>query len=123
MGKTHEELIKDQSNAARQNLSNFAGRAVEILQELAELGDNDRIRLSAANSILDRVGVVAPTETRITVAPEEHQIARDEAIELMERIKENSQPASLPTPQHSIEAVIVHEGEEVQTTASTEETT
>jgi hypothetical protein len=118
MGKTHEETTRAKADAARGMLSDYANRAVQILQELAEYGDNDRIRLSAANSILDRAGVQAPQQIELSAAPEEHQLARDEAVEIMQRIKENAQPASLPKPPLSIEAVVVHEGDVEEVSAS-----
>ena len=105
-----EERQKAQAQKARLLLSDFAERAAQLLQELAELSENDRIRLSAVNSILDRAGVVAPSETQAPVSPEEHQLVRGEAEETLKRIEANLE-AQRNRKNLSIEAIVLHEGE------------
>lgn len=112
--QTFEEKQKAQAEAARLRLSNFADRAAQILEELAEYSENDRIRLSAADSILNRAGVVAPTELHVRANPEEHQLVRGEAEETLKRIEENMRAQAERPKAISMEAIIVHEGEPEQ---------
>lgn len=100
------------SARVRGTLTKFADRAAQILQELAEFGDNDRIRLSAVNSILDRAGVVAPQQIQVTATQEQHALIRSEAEETLERLRKNVAHAQIEPKHHAIEAVIVHEGVE-----------
>jgi hypothetical protein len=115
MGTSLATSVETQQKATQDRvkgmLNGYAQRAVEILQELAEYAENDRIRLSAVNSILDRAGIVAPQEVKITASPEEHAIIKSEAEETMRRISENVKAAATRRA-HSLEAVMVHEGEE-----------
>lgn len=115
--ETFAEKQRAQAEAARLRLSNFADRAAQILEELAEYSENDRIRLSAADSILNRAGVVAPTEVRVTASPEEHQLVRGEAEETLKRIQENMQ-AQKDRKALSIEAIVLHEGDDQDTSVS-----
>lgn len=93
-------------------LNGYAQRAVEILQELAEYAENDRIRLSAVNSILDRAGVVTPQEIKVTASPEEHAIIRTEAEQVMARIQANAEQAAKRKGERDIETLMLHEGED-----------
>ena len=106
-----EEKQRAQAMHARGMLSDWSKRAVEILQELAEYGENERTRLSAANSILDRAGVVAPTEVKISASPEEHALVRADAEETLAKLARNQAARELPKPALSLEAIVVHEGE------------
>lgn len=92
-------------------LNGYAQRAVEILQELAEYAENDRIRLSAVNSILDRAGVVAPQEIKVTASQEEHQIIKSEAEQVMARIQANAEQAAKRKKERDLEVLMIHEGE------------
>jgi len=102
----------------RAMLSSYAQRAVEILQELAEYGENERIRLSAVNSILDRAGVVAPQEIKVTATQEEHALIRSEAEETIARLTNNVKAQVERTTKPSIEAIMVHEGDTEEESAS-----
>ena len=106
---SHENQIKANADHARTMLSGFTDRAVQILQELAELGDTDRIRLSAVNSILDRAGVITPTEIKVSASKEEHDLVKHEVYEVMERIQANVTHKAAPK---SLEAIMIHEGDE-----------
>lgn len=96
---------------ARTMLTGFTHRAVEILQELAEFGENERTRLSAAAQILDRAGVVAPVELKVTATPEEHALIRGDAEETLARLERNRMQALKGQAPLSLEAIVVHEGE------------
>lgn len=106
---SHENQIKANADHARTMLSGFTNRAVEILQELAELGDTDRIRLSAVNSILDRAGVVTPTEIKVSASKEEHDLVKHEVHEVMERIQANALHKAQPK---SLEVLMLHEADD-----------
>lgn len=93
-------------------LTGYAQRAVEILQELAEYAENDRIRLSAVNSILDRAGVVAPQEIKVTASQEEHAIIRSEAEQTMARIQANAQAAAERKRVRDLDTLMLHEGDD-----------
>lgn len=97
-------------------LNNYAQRAVEILQELAEYAENDRVRLSAVNSILDRAGVVTPQEIKVTATQEEHQIIRTEAEETMRRIQANVEQANKRKAERDLEVLMIHEGDDPAST-------
>lgn len=103
--------------SAREKLAGFLPRAVEIMTELAETSENDRVRLAAAESIADRAGL-GRSQTHVVEAPQaEHDLAAQEAAALLEGIRKNQELQA--GPDVSLEALIVHEGEEVQTVAST----
>ena len=94
---------------ARAKLGRYVGRAVEILEELAEGAENERVRLAAADSILDRAGVGKSTNTQVTVNTDaEHEAARREAEEYAAALARNK--GAVHTQGISLEALIVHEG-------------
>lgn len=105
------EYVKGQAEKARKTLGDFTQRAVQILQELAEFAENDRIRLAAVNSILDRAGVNAPQEIKVTATQEEHALVRAEAEETLAKLERNLATRAISTPKPSLEAVIVHEAD------------
>lgn len=105
------EYVRAQADKSRKTLAGFTDRAVQILQELAEFAENDRIRLAAVNSILDRAGVTAPTEIKVTATQEEHDLVKADAEETLARLQANIEYRALATPKPSLEAVIIHEGE------------
>lgn len=97
--------------AAREKLSRYVGRAVEILEELAEGAENERVRLAAADSILDRAGLGKATSTQVTVeSSAEHEAANREAADVVAALKKNkdhtSAVAGVP-----IDTLIVLEGD------------
>lgn len=102
----------------RQMLNGYAQRAVEILQELAEYAENDRIRLSAVNSILDRAGVVTPQEIKVTASQEEHAIVRTEAEQVMARIQANAEEAAKRKKERDLDVLMLHEGDTEEESAS-----
>lgn len=104
--------------SAREKMTAFLGRAVEIITELAETSENDRVRLAAAESIADRAGLGKSSTTQVAVSQGEHDVATLEAQELLRRIEENQTAPALP---HAVplETLIIHEGEEVLPVAST----
>jgi len=76
--------------AAREKLTRYVGRAVEILDELAEGAENERVRLAAADSILDRAGVGKSSTTQVTVGTDaEHEAARRDAEDAVAAIQRN----------------------------------
>jgi hypothetical protein len=115
-----EEAHRLAIDRTRGLLSTYAERAAQILQELAEYGDNERIRLSAVNSILDRVGVVAPMEVKVTASPEEHQLIRGEAEQVLERIKANAEKQAERSRPKELATLMVleSEGDEVDASSS-----
>jgi len=98
--------------AARDHLTRYAGRAVEILTELAETSENDRVRLAAADSILDRAGVGKSSTQQVNVSQSEQDAATREAQALVDSITRNKQHARITPGGISIDALIVHEGTE-----------
>lgn len=105
------EYVKAQSERARRTLGDFTQRAVQILQELAEFAENDRIRLAAVNSILDRAGVNAPQEIKVTATQEEHALVKADAEETLARLQRNLEQRARPAISPSLEALVVHESE------------
>lgn len=77
---------KTELERMRNKLTRFMPRALEILEELAEGAENDRVRLAAAESILDRAGLGKTQTTNVTVSQAEHDIADREAAEMVARI-------------------------------------
>lgn len=103
--------------SARTKLIDFLPRAVEILTELAETSENDRVRLAAAESVADRAGLGKSNTTQITVSQTEHDVAEIETAELLKRIEANR--AQIEGPKPELSTLIVLEGEELLTPAST----
>lgn len=96
--------------AAREKLDKYLGRAVEIITELAETSENDRVRLAAAESIADRAGLGKSSTTQVNVSQSEHEAARREAEELVARLGDNRGiPAVVVEP--DLDTLIVLEGE------------
>ena len=112
LATSQEQQQKANIERTKAMLNGYAQRAVEILQELAEYADNDRIRLSAINSILDRAGVVTPQEIKVTASPEEHALIRTEAENTMARIEANMQAAAERKKQRDLATLMLHEGED-----------
>jgi hypothetical protein len=101
--------------SARDKLSRYVERAVEILTELAETSENDRVRLSAADSILDRAGMSKAATTQVSVNVGEHEAARKDAEDVLARINANQaeqarKSAAIEAHEVSLEALIVLEG-------------
>ena len=98
--------------SAREKLSRYLPRAVEILTELAETGENERVRLSAAESILDRAGVgKSSTQEVVQHSQAEHEAANRSAQDIVAMLAKNKQGvADMPAPR-DLEVLVVHEGE------------
>lgn len=101
--------------SARERLTRFLPRAVEILEELAELSENDRVRLAAAESIADRAGLTKGTTLDVRTSQAEHDIAQQEALTLLKRIQDNQEEIAAKHVDVSLEALIVHEAEDSAT--------
>jgi predicted sugar kinase len=96
---------------AREKLSRYVNRAVEILEELAEGAENERVRLAAADSILDRAGVGKSTNTQVTVgSAAEHEAANREAADVVAALARNKAHTS-PVQGVPLDTLIVLEGE------------
>lgn len=107
--------------SARDKMNAFLGRAVEIITELAETSENDRVRLAAAESIADRAGLGKSATTQVQVSQAEHDVATLETQELLRRIQENQAEIAAPAHVVPLETLIIHEGvadEDVLTVAS-----
>ena len=102
--------------SAREKLARYLPRAVEIITELAETSENDRVRLAAAESIADRAGLGKSSTTQVNVSASEHEAARRDAEDVIARLKKNK---SLDTPAVSpdLDTLIVLEGDEVEESA------
>lgn len=96
---------------AREKLSRYLDRAVEIITELAETSENDRVRLAAAESIADRAGLGKSSTTKVEVSDSEHEAARREAEDVMRRLQANQEALSKGRTEVSLDALVVHEGE------------
>lgn len=110
--QSHQEKVLEQ---AREKLTKYLGRAVEIITELAETSENDRVRLAAAESIADRAGLGKSSTTQVNVSQSEHEAARREAEELVARMEQNKSITPGQSPNPSLDALMVHEGEDVTT--------
>jgi hypothetical protein len=106
-----EEYLRSVVEQARAKLTRYLPRAVEIITELAETSENDRVRLAAAQDIADRTGLTKSTTTNVQVSDSEHEAARREAEELVKRIEENQLSIAQTAHEISLEALIVHEGD------------
>lgn len=109
----------------RDKLARFMPRAVDILTELAETAENERVRLAAAESILDRSGLGKSSSTQVTVSQAEHDIATREAEEIVAKLgRQKEIESGAPVVKPSIEALVVLEGDDdtLPTTMSTPET-
>lgn len=117
-GPASQEQILE---AARAKLSAYLPRAVEIITELAETSENDRVRLAAAESIADRAGLGKSSTTRVETTSSEHEAARKEAEDVVKRLRKNQEAQLNKTHDIPLDVLIVHEGiadEEVLTSAS-----
>lgn len=97
--------------SARASLTQFLPRAVQILQELAETSENDRVRLAAVESIADRVGLGRSSTTQLQVNSAEHEAVEAETAELLIRMKRNQDAIEAESHEVPLDVLIVHEGE------------
>lgn len=97
--------------SARAKLTNFLPRAVEILTELAEGSENDRVRLAAVESIADRVGLGRTSTTQLQVNSGEHEAVESETNELLIRMQRNQNVINAESHEVPIEVLIIHESE------------
>ena len=97
-------------NKARSKLTAYLPRAVEILTELAETSENDRVRLAAAESIADRAGLGKSQTTQVNVSASEHEAANRDAADLVARMKAQRDHQSTVKPE--LDTLIVLEGED-----------
>lgn len=111
MSDAHQNHVEATLASAKEKLSRFLPRAVEIITELAEFSENDRVRLAAAESIADRAGLGKSSTTHVAVNQGEHEAARNEAAELVERIAENQRAIAEGSVVVPLDVLIVHEGE------------
>lgn len=104
---THEAMLEK----ARDKMARYAVRAIEIITELAETSENDRVRLAAAESIADRAGLGKSSNTQVTVNNAEHEAARREAEEIVARLSDNKKaPEVVVSP--ALDTLVVLEGED-----------
>lgn len=104
--------------SAKELLNRYLNRAVQIITELAETSENDRVRLAAAESIADRAGLGKSSTTQVQVNQGEHEAAANEAAELVARIEENQRVIAEGKRTPDLETLIVHEGESAEVGAS-----
>lgn len=64
---TVQELVSLRFKEVQRRFSDYSERAAEIVKELAEKADEDKVRLSAAKDILDRAGH-KPVEKSVEVS-------------------------------------------------------
>ena len=119
MSEAHTAQTEATLASARDKLTRFLPRAVEIITELAEFSENDRVRLAAAESIADRAGLGKSSTTNVQVNAGEHEAARNDADDLLARIRENQNAIAAGGVEMPLDVLIVHEGDEVLTPAST----
>lgn len=103
----------EQRDRIREKLLRYTDRATQIIIELAELGENERVRLAAAQDLLDRAGIGKTQDTNITVSVAEHEIATREAEELVAKLNTQKQAEAqraLPKAP-DVETLFVHESD------------
>lgn len=118
MSDPHLNAVEATIASAKEKLSRFLPRAVEIITELAEFSENDRVRLAAAESIADRAGLGKASTTTVQVNQGEHEAARNEAEEIVARIADNQRAIAQGAVEMPLDVLIVHEGDLVEATAS-----
>lgn len=89
-------------------LARFTERAAATLVDLMD-SDNDRVRLAAAEAILDRMGLGKTQTVDVAISQSEHDVAKHEAETLLAQLELNR--LALPVPKPSLEAVILHESD------------
>ena len=99
--------------AARESVLSYLPRAVAIIKDLAESADNDRVRLAAAQDLADRAGFTKTASVKVEATQGQHEALKNEAEDLVARLRANAEQAAVGPADISLEAVIVHEGTEV----------
>lgn len=97
--------------SAREQLTRYLPRAVQIITELAETSENDRVRLAAAESIADRAGLGKSSTTQVTVSQGEHEALDRDLEDLVGALDRNRQGIAEGKLNVSLEGLIIHEGE------------
>lgn len=96
---------------ARAAVTRHLKRAVEIIHELAEFSENDRVRLAAAQDLADRAGLSKSSTLKVEASSGEHEALNNEASEVVARIRKNAEKALVEAPHPSLEAIVIHEGD------------
>ncbi len=99
--------------SARAKLTNFLPRAIQILTELAETSENDRVRLAAVESIADRVGLGRSSTTQLQVNSGEHEAVEAETNELLIRMQRNQAVIQAEARNTPLDVLLVLESDEV----------
>lgn len=97
--------------SAREKLVKYLPRAIEVITELMEESENDRVRLAAAESIADRAGLGKSSTTQVQVSQAEHDIAEQEVTKLLEGIDANQKALEVPGHTIPLDVLVVHEGQ------------
>ena len=100
--------------SAREKLSRLVGRSVQVMEELMDYGENERVRLAAAEAIADRAGLSRQVTATLQVNTGEHEAARIEAEELVKGIERNKAALNTHVVTPSVESLIIHEGDTVE---------
>ena len=100
--------------SAREKLSRLVGRSVQVMEELMDYGENERVRLAAAEAIADRAGLSRQVTATLQVNTGEHEAARIEAEELVKGIERNKAALNTHVVTPSVESLIIHEGDVVE---------
>lgn len=109
---TRQDHRTSELERMRDKLSRFMPRALDILTELAETAENERVRLAAAESILDRSGLNKSQTTQISVTQSEHDIATSDAERMIARMQANQNARAVGPAGVSLEALLVLEGDD-----------
>ena len=105
---SHSELA---IASAREALTKYLPRAVEIITELAETSENDRVRLAAAESIADRAGLGKSSTTQVQVTAGEHEALDKDLEDLVGALDRNREHVQRGKLNVSLDALVVHEGD------------
>jgi hypothetical protein len=107
------------ADKAREQLASLLPLAVSTLSELAAGAERDNVRVAAAEAILDRAGVPRGAAIQVTTNNEQHRQAELAALDLVERLARNKAALPAVAPSHSLDALVVLEGEDVELPVAT----
>ena len=116
--RQQEHKVK-QLELMRERLTQYMPRALDVITELMETAENDRVRLAAAESILDRSGLSKSTTSQVVVSQAEHDIAIQEANALVEKLERNQAGRALGPAGVALDTLLVLEGEDDDTLPTT----
>lgn len=113
MTQTAVDHLSSIKEDARLTLSRYTSKAIQTLVDAMD-SDNEKVALTAAESVLDRVGLGKSQQHQVQVSQVEHEQAKTEAEKLFADLQKNLQGQIEESPTPQLDTILVLESEVVE---------